>query len=245
MNNTVVVQGACVAVVVAVVVFIIKRRRKKLPGRLQPQGEFIHEDPANPSSVQERRRDFSRILATKRDLTMFTTSCRKVGTLIPSTEDSPSEQAAYQQLKFWLQSELAKIPGAVDLATTSSWPIVDRVVNFMSVSPGFDFVLQYKVKPMIMQQKYVVMVSKSGQVRCAWYAFATDIVRPGMTSGPFVLKLVTEDLLEARQKDVTHTVHHYSAAATSCKDMEKIIASHLPKMMKGIDADNWDLYLKA
>ncbi len=47
---------------------------------------------------------------------------------------------------------------------------------------------------MLLQVKYLLLISGSGQVRVAWYAFVTDKPAPGATAGPFVVKLVTEDV---------------------------------------------------
>jgi len=225
--------------------------RKSLPGRLAPKGSFNHEDPANKEAIAERKRDFARIVATKRDIWIFTDSSRSPGAVLPvelpssgSSDTEDTAKISYQKLKFWLQGELGKIPGAVDLGLTSQWPVVDRLVYFISATPGFDFVMQHKVPPMHLQAKYVIMISKTGQVRAAWYAFVTDKVTPGATAGPFVVKLVSEDL-NAERGGRTYSEFTYTANATRETDMEKVIAKHLPVIVKGIETDNWGPFLQA
>ena len=46
---------------------------------------------------------------------------------------------------------------------TSQWAVVDRIMYFISASPGFDFVMQHKVPPRILQPKYVLLISKARQ----------------------------------------------------------------------------------
>lgn len=223
--------------------------KRPLPGKLSARGAFNHEDPASKDAIAERKRDFSRIVGTRRDIWVFTADARKPGTVMPVELQQAGNmedlgRVAYEKLKFWLQGELGKIPGAIDLGMTSQWPVVDRVINFISVTPGFDFLMQHKVPPMILQAKYVLMISKTGQVRAAWYAFATDKPAPGATSGPFIVKLTSEDL-NGDRGGLTYGQHSYTAKATRETDMEKVIAAHLPLITKGIDSDAWDAYLKA
>ncbi|CAE8724202.1 unnamed protein product [Polarella glacialis] len=104
--------------------------------------------------------------------------------------------------------------------------------------------MRHAVPPMILQAKYVLLISKTGQVRVAWFAFVTDNPQPGMTSGPFVAKLVSENL-NAERDGSTHCSFAYTAKASSCGDMEKIISSQLPQILKGIDEDKWELFEQA
>lgn len=246
--------GPCavgVAVALAVLLTYVSLRKRPLPGKLLPKGSFVHEDPANNEAIAERWRDFSRIVATKRDIWIFTHSQRKPGIALPvdlptqgNSQSQDTGKVAYQKLKFFLQGELGKIEGAIDLGMTSQWPVVDRVVYFTSASPGFDFLMQNRVPPMVLQAKFLIMVSKTGQVRAAWYAFVTHKPMPGATSGPFVVKLVSEDM-KAERGSRTHTEFTYTATATRETDMERIISKHVPLIMKGVDKDTWDAYLRA
>lgn len=227
-------------------------RKRALPGKLFARGYFETEDPANLDAIKERERDFFRIAGTKRDLWIFTDSSRKPGTVLPvdgaaggSSGADAEIKPCLQRFKFWLQGELGKIPGAIDLGMTSKWPVFDRLVYLTSVTPGFEFVMRHQVPPMLLQSKYVVMISKSGQVRLAWYAFMTDKPQPGSTAGPFVGKIVSEDLNAERERDRSHTVFRYTVTPTREKDMDKFIAGQTSLIMKGIDEDVWEPFLSA
>eukprot|EP00933_Yihiella_yeosuensis_P041734 TRINITY_DN36133_c6_g1_i1.p1 TRINITY_DN36133_c6_g1~~TRINITY_DN36133_c6_g1_i1.p1 ORF type:complete len:184 (+),score=28.80 TRINITY_DN36133_c6_g1_i1:82-552(+) len=150
-----------------------------------------------------------------------------------------AEKVAVNKLKFWLQMELGRTPGAMDLGATSQMSMVDRVVQAISVSPGFDFAMRHAVPPMIMQAKFLLIVSKSGQVRVLWAAFVTDKVVPGLTAGPFVVKLVSEDL-KAERDSRTYTQWKYTAKAARSADIEKILQGYVPHIIKGITSDKWD-----
>lgn len=239
--------GIAVLVLATVIFFT---RKRPLPGKLKPKGTFEHEDPGSSDAKAERRRDFARILATKRDILVFTSTVRQLGTVLPGdlgqgdlNDMATAEKVASNKLKFWIQMELGSIPGAIDLGMTSEWSVVERVVHAISVSPGFDFVMRHGVPPMIMQAKFILMISKGGQVRVAWVAFVTDNPQPGMTAGPFVLKLVSEDLRGGRERTWTH--FKYTVKAASSSDIERIVASYVPQILKGVDSDKWDAFEQA
>ena len=145
----------------------------------------------------------------------------------------------------WLQQELGRIPGAIDLGMTSQWTVVDRIMYFVSASPGFDFIMQHKVLPRILQPKYVIMVSNGGQVRVAWFAFVSNNPDPGATAGPFVVKLVSEDLRSADRDSRTYSKFTYTAKPAASADMEKIISDMVPHILKGVDKDNWTAFERA
>ena len=145
----------------------------------------------------------------------------------------------------WLQQELGRIPGAIDLGMTSEWSVVDRIMYFISASPGFDFAMRHKVPPRILQPKYMILVSNGGQVRVAWFAFVSNHADPGATAGPFVVKLVSEDLRSADRGLRTFSKFTYTTRAASCSDMEKIISAMVPSILKGVDQDKWDAFERA
>ncbi|CAE8632537.1 unnamed protein product, partial [Polarella glacialis] len=110
------ISGAALAVLAAAALLICKRRSRPPPGRLKARGSFEHEDPVSSDAISERRRDFARIVATKRDIWIFTNSSRQGGTVLPveipdgaSATPGMAEKVAHQKLKFWLQMELGQI----------------------------------------------------------------------------------------------------------------------------------------
>jgi len=235
------------------VVFMLRPR--SLPGNLRQKGTFEHEDPANSVAVAERRRDFCRIVATKRDLWIFTSENRQPAVSLPvdlpmgmgpdGGDTAVAEKVCYNKLKWWLQQELGRIPGAIDLGMTSQWTVVDRIMYFISASPGFDFAMRHKVPPRILQPKYLILVSNGGQVRVAWFAFVSNNADPGATAGPFVVKLVSEDLRSADRDLRTFSKFTYTTRPAASSDMEKIISAMVPAILKGVDNDKWDAFEKA
>lgn len=145
----------------------------------------------------------------------------------------------------WLQQELGRIPGAIDLGMTSQWTVVDRIIYFISASPGFDFAMRHKVPPRILQPKYLVLVSNGGQVRVAWFAFVSNHADPGATAGPFVVKLVSEDLRSEDRDLRSYSKFTYTTRPASGSDMEKIISGMVPAILKGVDNDKWDGFERA
>eukprot|EP00913_Durusdinium_trenchii_P015819 g14867.t1 len=156
-----------------------------------------------------------------------------------------AEKVCYNKLKWFLQQELGRIPGAIDLGMTSQWTVVDRIIYFISASPGFDFVMRHKVPPRILQPKYLILVSNGGQVRVALFAFVSKQADPGATAGPFVVKLVSEDLRSADRDSRSFSKFTYTTRPASCSDMEKIISGMVPAILKGVDQDKWDAFERA
>lgn len=224
-------------------------RDQPLPGKLQPKGRFEHADPANEEALEERKRDFSRIAMTQRDIWIFTTSCRRPGVTFPIKQMNESLngggviQSCFEQLRFWLRSELVNINGAADLELTSRWYLSDRVISSISVTPCFNFAMFYQVPPMFLQVKYILAISRSGQVRVIWYAFITNNPLPGATSGPWVVRLVSEDL--NIERDRTHIIFWYTVKANRETAMENVVAGQIPQLLGGIDEDAWDAFLHA
>jgi len=73
----------------------------------------------------------------------------------------------------------------------------------------------------------------------------TDNPKPGATSGPFVVKLVSEDLKSSAREERTFSKFTYTAKVGGGDDMEKYISKQAAKLMRGIDHDDWDAFEKA
>ena len=94
-------------------------------------------------------------------------------------------------------------------------------------------------------QSCVVNPVQGGQVRVAWFAFVSNNPEPGATSGPCVVKLVSEDLRSADRDARTFSRFFYTAARAHSTDMEKIISGMVPQILQGIDSDRWNGFEKA
>mmetsp|Transcript_58468 Transcript_58468/g.148203 ORF Transcript_58468/g.148203 Transcript_58468/m.148203 type:complete len:313 (+) Transcript_58468:438-1376(+) len=228
-------------------------RRRTFPGKLAASGTFKLEDPdpADNQAIAERRRDFTRILSTNRDIWIFTHASRSPGAVLPVDAPSGSFAAteegadrSYSHFKTWLEGEMAALPGWLDQGQIPQ--LVDRLMFFISATPGFDFKMHHEIPAVDLQAKYVIMVSKTGQVRAAWYAFVTDKVTPGATSGPFVVKLVTGDLAQlAGRGGIAPDDCTYTTSATRETDLGRIISEHAELISTGVDTDDWQPYLRA
>lgn len=219
--------------------------RKPWPGTLGRQGEFECEDPCDEADIASRKRDFCRIVAGKRDLWVFTPNDKEAHNKLPiePLEDDIHEGAeqCYEDFKEWLKGELRQIPGATwESGRSLGWAVVDRVVSLVSVSPEFQFLQRFKIQPRVMQPKWLLMISKTGQVRVAWYAFVSDSVAVGKRYGPFVIKLVSEDL-NADRIDSWCTFR-YTCLRTSKTSMIDIIASQKARIIEAIQEDQWKQY---
>jgi len=77
--------------------------------------------------------------------------------------------------------------------------LVRRVAASISVIPGMEAVMRHSLSPALWQPSFIICVG-SGQVRVLTLAFVGDPVsgdRPSSKSTPFVLRLVTPDLVPA------------------------------------------------
>eukprot|EP00931_Biecheleriopsis_adriatica_P096989 TRINITY_DN70740_c0_g1_i1.p1 TRINITY_DN70740_c0_g1~~TRINITY_DN70740_c0_g1_i1.p1 ORF type:complete len:263 (-),score=50.74 TRINITY_DN70740_c0_g1_i1:14-802(-) len=241
--------GSAAAVLALLRVVYFTVRSQSLPGKLLPKGTFEVEDPANDEMLAERGRDFTRIASSKQDIWIFTDVQREARKILPldiTTGGDVTEEmvkASVAKLRSWLHNEFYRIPGAADLDLDV---LVSRVVALLSVTPGFDWVMRHGVPPMLLQTKYLLMISRSGQVRVAWFAFICDKPVPGAKAGSHVAKLVSEDLNTKRQpKTRTYAVLQYTAKSTSEVDMDKIIAKQVPLILRGVDKDDWTPFVQA
>lgn len=239
--------------VVAVFIAIFAYLKPQFPGKLPEQGVFNCEDPGldydDPTSLTEtikgRRRDFCRIVQARRDLWLLSETSRSLGALIPvdvaDDFDGSDEAVAtvYAEYKEWLQNTLKQIPGGTWESGNRGlgWPVIDRVVHTVCVSPEYEFLRTYKVEPWAKQSKWVMMISKKGAVRIAWYAFITDKVKPGMQSGPFVVRMVTEDL--NTDKKTTWTEYFFKVRSTGRKDIKEVVAKDVKYLLEAVDTDDW------
>eukprot|EP00928_Gymnodinium_smaydae_P079172 TRINITY_DN6316_c0_g2_i2.p1 TRINITY_DN6316_c0_g2~~TRINITY_DN6316_c0_g2_i2.p1 ORF type:complete len:263 (-),score=39.28 TRINITY_DN6316_c0_g2_i2:58-846(-) len=219
------------------------------PGKLESFGLFESEDPANDDAVAERGRDFTRIVSAKNNIWLFSDLNRDAGKSLPlnvATGGDNTEEIVkpcVAKLRSFLHDEFFRIPGAANFDLDK---LVQRVVALTSVAPGFDLVMRHQVPPMMKQPKYLLLISKTGQVRVAWYAFVSEKPMPGVESGAFVIKMVSEDLNTERDpKSRTYSVLYYTAKSNREQDMDNVVRKHVPQILKGIDKDDWSAYLRA
>lgn len=210
---------------------------------LDYSGFFVHEDAGTDREMAERRRDFSRLINTQHDLWHFTTSARSAGNVL-QIELSPHEQKspvvgdmAFEKLRSWFQGEL-------QMTSKIAAEIANRAINVLSVSPAFEFLTQHGLPQPGLPARYVLMVSRSGQVRVAWYAYVTDEPTPGATSSPFVVKLLSTDLA-AERGTCTSTKYSYTLTRTTFTELDEYMTQHRSLMLEGVDGVSWEAYIRA
>lgn len=72
--------------------------------------------------------------------------------------------------------------------------IAERIVCIVAAIEDFMFARKHSVAPQMPQTKFVLILSSNGEVRVLLLAFKTNEVQPGITSTPWILKLMTKDL---------------------------------------------------
>jgi hypothetical protein len=109
-----------------------------------------------------------------------------------NTSDVQEVVAEFQTL---LASRLASGSAAAELGAEA---LTRRLVGHLSVTPALQLALYTKLPVSLHQPRYVICIGRS-QVRVAMYAFVGAPVsgdRPDRKHTPFVLKILTPDLLE-------------------------------------------------
>ena len=70
--------------------------------------------------------------------------------------------------------------------------------------------MKNQITPWMQQHKFVLAISNKGEVRVGWYAFITDVMpQPNMTSGPYVVKLISQNLNTVEGSDGTAMRSNY------------------------------------
>jgi len=204
--------------------------------KLEPHGLFNY-CWAKEAELDERKSDFCRIAWTMTDLLVATPEAP-----LPEVwkypgfgkkEDSAHKEAAESMCKSldnWLHEEV-KLVGARTVPG-----LTERIVDLLSVSPAITFAIKHKIPLQILQARYMLLISKSAEIRVLWFAFITDKVKAGAKSGPFVLKLLSSNL----NCEENEPVLIYSARRTKETQMCAIISKAAEQMQAGIRNDEWE-----
>jgi len=149
--------------------------------------------PSDGSAFEERKRDFARVVSPSAKPGLYVVTAA-VGTPVPWTSSVKHDagdvgkevaDAVFDEFAAWLKKE-----GTGSLTKG----LAQRVVSLVAASEGFLFAMKHQVPPNFPQTKFVVVLGSAGQVRVLWLAFATHEVKPNLTSTPFILKLLSQDV---------------------------------------------------
>ncbi len=214
--------------------------------KLKSAGTFEHTRAATESRLEECKSDFCRIAWTMTDLLIASPGAPLPevwkfpgfgGKRDAATPDARGGMVA--SLDAWLRVELKRVE------VEPAEGLTVRVVDLLSVTPAVTFAIRHEVPLQILQAKYVVAVSSSGQVRVLFYAFVTDRPRPGAKSGPFTLKLVSANLNVASTNKDDTTVLAYRAKRNEEVQMCAVLAADNAAMRGAVLRDMWDEFSRA
>lgn len=231
-SGTLVGCPGCFFLIPAVLVLLstgfLRRRRRRWPFKhLQRKGVYRTAPlPTGGTAFEERKRDFARVVApsAKAGLYVVTASlgtptpwCSSLERLKGNVNKEVSD-AVFKEFSDWLQNEL--------MSSNASEGLAKRVVALVSASEGFTFAMQQEVPPLFPQSKFVLVLSRTGVVRVLWLAFAAQEVMPNMTSTPFILKLLAQDVndVESAVETMEDGVGmEYAVVHAFHKDLDKYI----------------------
>eukprot|EP00927_Polykrikos_kofoidii_P001303 TRINITY_DN10471_c0_g1_i1.p1 TRINITY_DN10471_c0_g1~~TRINITY_DN10471_c0_g1_i1.p1 ORF type:complete len:252 (+),score=41.65 TRINITY_DN10471_c0_g1_i1:71-826(+) len=234
-----------VILVVACVVFWLRRRVWPFENLKQRGTHRSGVLPTAGDAFVERKRDFSRIAQTNSGLLVVTPAsgdpkpwtCRSAAA---AGTDSDTPDAVFEEFSEWLLQEL--------MASASGCPMTEglasRIVASVAVGETIGFAMAHKVQPFFPQSKFVLVLSRTGEARVLWLAFATDQPKPNMKHTPYIVKLVTDNLncskvaAEAATKGVAM---EYCGVHTSATDLDEYLRRRQAGALSRASIENcWD-----
>jgi hypothetical protein len=137
--------------------------------------------------------------------------------------------------------------GVRGATTLSATEICHRMAGYLAVTPGLQFSLHHKLPMALHQPRYVILLGQH-QVRVATYAFVGGPVRgdrPDRKHTPFILKMLTENILDegqaAPKEDDTVSIA-YTCRAIRHDSTAEIIADDGDLMQAALSKDEWNEY---
>lgn len=168
------------------------------------------------SQMEERKRDFFRCAKSKEGILVSVD-----GDIKPLfAEDVEDYDGALKIFDAWLEKNGIKIKA-------------EKIVPLLSVTPGFDFLMSHKIPPMTKQGTFMILGGVN-EVRVLWSAFTTDSPQPNQIAGPFILDLLSEDLVA---KKGTRTHFDYSMKSNSQASMKNVFERHRMQLAKAARGD--------
>lgn len=212
---------------------------------LERSGKFITGAiPTSGRGFDGRKRDFCRMATGGRNIIFCTpndtpqvwrSSVKPGGAFTQETIDT-----VFEELEKFLEYEVRT---SAQAQITPG--LAERVVGLLAVGEPYFWTRKFKVPNMFLQPKYIVVVSSTGEVRVAWYAFITDKIKPNMTSGPFWVKFISKDLNEKGAQHFQTTKLFYSVRNNKETDMLQVVESHYSAISKAAVENNWNDWFMA
>lgn len=234
-----------IAVIVTILIGFIYQIYQQIVNKwpfklLKRQGTYQTQGLPMDDKLKERKRDFARFTAPGSQPGVFvvTASASTPQAWFRQTKDADSglddETSAkvFSELDSWLRNAVKE---PVD-------GLAERCVALLAVSNGIDFAMKHQIPLMMNQPKFILMVSAKGEVRIAWFTFIVDEVKPNMTAGPYMVKMITEDLNTTKIQAAAckqGVSCEYVAGATSKKDMGAYVQQLAAAFSRAVIEDDY------
>lgn len=157
---------------------------------LQRRGTYQTQGLPSDDKLKERKRDFARFTSPGGQPGFFVVTASESTPKAWFREtkgdasDEKTSDGAFSELDSWLRSSVKEPTDG----------LAERCVALLAVSNGIDFAMKYGIPLMMNQPKFILMVNAKGEVCIAWFTFIVDEVKPNINAGPYMVKMVTEDL---------------------------------------------------
>ena len=218
-----------------------------LPGKLRRWGKQAipaGECGLTVAQIDEASRDFARTFVAGGVMVMAAGSQRAAEPLASlgssGAVNATDVTAIVDEFSALLTGRLASGSKAAALGAEA---LTRRLVGHLSVTPMLQMALYTKLPVSLNQPRYVVCISK-GQVRIAMYAYVGAPVqgnRPDRKHTPFVLKVLTPDLLKGDDMpaDLDDFEFEYTCRHTREVSIGSVIAGDAEQMCNAVNSDVW------
>ena len=227
----------------------------KLPGALQARGEYSFEMAADG----EAARDFMRAFNSGRDILLRGSDPDAAAAPVPvpvtKTGGSVNADVVAAVAEEFGASVLAQALAEAGIFRSPAQlrALTARVIGNLTVGAAMDALTKHGCLPAMFQNKYVVVVSGASSrpesVRVLTYGFVGDTStrplgdRPDMKYTPFVLRLLTENLLD-RSEAERSVAMSYSVSSSRLADISDEMARDTDRLRYAVRTGDYEHLLE-
>ena len=194
-------------------------RPAKLPGTLEPTGEFELDAPdlADAATRDERARDFARICRARGALQFASVAAGEVAVeAVALTPPAGGEDDALDGFAAQIRERYgADVLGGGAFA-------------LLAATPPFEFATRFGFPPLFAEARYALVRDGAGALRVAWASCCLE--KPPAAAPPavfpFFVAFVSEPLL-ATPRDAKRVAFRYACAPNSSADLDGALAAWL------------------
>ena len=192
----------------------------KLPGSLQPSGEFELDlsDLTDARALEERQRDFVRLVRAEKFLRFV--SCTTEALMIdPVALIAPPDVAAGDQTSTAKQFQSFAGQIAERYGTDVER---DGAFTLLTATPPVDFAMHFGFPPTYPEARYAIVKDSRGASRVFWASFCVGEIKGAPPpKWPFFVTLLSEPLPPGRAKATLS----YTCASNSTTDLDSAVAT--------------------